>query len=265
MEVLAYSGALLIGILLGMTGGGGSILTLPVLVYLLGINPILATAYSLFVVGITSLAGAIIKFRESLVDLKIAIVFAIPSCIAVYFTRLYLFPAIPEILFETSWVTVKKEATIMVFFSTLMLMTAVSMIKSRKNIEHVDRKKKTSYLKIVIDGLVVGILTGIVGAGGGFLIIPALVLLAKLPMKLAVGTSLTIIAVKSLIGFLGDVQSGQNIDWSLLFIFSNLAVAGVFAGNLISRLITEEKLKKIFGWFVLTMSLAILFKELITG
>jgi len=263
MEIFGYLSAILIGLSLGLIGGGGSILTLPVLVYLFGINPVLATAYSLFVVGVTAFFGAIGKLRHGLVDIKTTVVFAVPSFIAVYITRLYLVPAIPEVIYETSSWSLTKNVLIMIFFAIVMLLAAISMIKSKREAVENEEEKKFNYPGIIIDGLVVGLLTGVVGAGGGFLIVPALVILARLPMKLAIGTSLSIIAVKSLIGFIGDIQVGQDIDWFFLLSFSGLAVVGIFVGNYFSKFFTDKKLKKVFGWFVLVMGVYILFKELI--
>lgn len=265
MEFLGYFCALLIGFSLGLIGGGGSILTVPVLVYIFGINPVLATAYSLFVVGTTSFVGALTKYREGLVEVKTAIVFSIPAFVAVYLTRRFIVPAIPEVLIENASFALSKNLAIMIFFSIIMLIAALSMIRSKGKATNPDDRLKFNYPMIILDGLVVGLLTGIVGAGGGFLIIPALVLLARLPMKLAVGTSLTIIATKSLLGFVGDIQSGQNINWDFLLVFTSLAIVGIFAGNHISKYLSEKKLKRGFGWFVLMMSLYILTKELILG
>lgn len=265
MEIFGYFCAILIGLSLGLIGGGGSILTLPVLVYLFGINPVLATAYSLFVVGITALFGAIGKLKNNLVDIKTTIVFAIPSFIAVYITRLYLVPAIPEIVFAGSSFTLTKNLLIMIFFAVIMLLAAISMIRSKREAADNNEERKFNYPGIVIEGLVVGLLTGVVGAGGGFLIVPALVILARLPVKLAIGTSLSIIAVKSLIGFIGDIQVGQDIDWPFLLSFAGLAVVGIFVGNYVSKFFTDKKLKSIFGWFVLVMGIYILVKELIIG
>ncbi len=263
MEIIGFLCAILIGLSLGLIGGGGSILTLPVLVYLFGINPVLATAYSLFVVGITSFFGAIGKLRHGLVDIKTTIVFAVPSFISVYLTRFYIVPAIPSVVFAETAFSVNKNFLIMAFFAVIMLFAAVSMIRSNGQESISDEKQKFNYPGIIIDGLVVGLLTGVVGAGGGFLIVPALVILARLPMKLAIGTSLSIIAIKSLIGFIGDIQIGQNIDWTFLLLFTGLAVVGIFVGNTISKFLSDKKLKRIFGWFVLAMGIYILFNELI--
>jgi uncharacterized membrane protein YfcA len=263
LEILGFAGALLIGIVLGLIGGGGSILTVPVLVYLLHINPVTATAYSLFVVGVSSLVGALKNMQKGLVDFKTAIVFSIPAFIAVYATRKYLLPAIPEELFQVGDFMVTKDIGIMVFFAIIMLLASVSMIRGRcKNCDDDTAKVEYNIPLIIVEGLVVGVLTGIVGAGGGFLIIPALVMLAKLPMKKAVATSLLIIAIKSLIGFLGDVQN-LAIDWDILLSFTALSVVGIFAGIWLSKFIKGSNLKKSFGWFVVVMGLYILYKELL--
>lgn len=261
MEFLGYFGALLIGVTLGLIGGGGSILTVPVLVYFLSVNPITATAYSLFVVGTSSLVGAIKNMKKGLVDFKTAAVFAIPAFIAVYATRKFLVPAIPEHIFTLANFEVTKSIGIMLFFALIMLLASISMIRSNRKEIVEEVEKKFNYPLILLEGVVVGALTGIVGAGGGFLIIPALVLLAKLPMKKAVATSLLIIAVKSLIGFIGDVENMQ-IDWIFLLIFTGLSVAGIFLGIYLNKFINGKKLKKSFGSFVLVMSIYIALKEL---
>jgi len=258
--ILGYIGAIIVGLTLGLLGGGGSILTVPILVYLLGTNPVLATAYSLFVVGATSLVGAIRNMAKGMVDIKIAIIFAIPAFIAVYLTRAYIVPAIPEEIISIGDFTLTKDLGIMLFFAIIMLAASYSMIRGRKEKEVAEAHKLNVPL-IVLEGAVVGVLTGIVGAGGGFLIIPALVLFANLPMKKAVATSLLIIAAKSLIGFIGDVQN-LVIDWSFLLIFTGLSIVGIFIGIYLNRFINGKHLKKAFGWFVLIMGIYIILKEL---
>ena len=224
------------------------------------VNPVTATAYSLFVVGISALVGAIRNIQKGLVDFKTAIVFSIPAFIAVYITRKYIVPAIPENLFDVGDYTVTKNVGIMVFFAILMLVAALSMIRNNGKDDKGTNGKKLNYPLIFIEGFVVGLLTGVVGAGGGFLIIPALVLLAKLPMKKAVATSLLIIAIKSLIGFIGDIET-MEIDWPFLLIFSGISVVGIFIGVWLNNFIDGKKLKKGFGWFVLLMGIYIIFKE----
>lgn len=260
-QILGYFGALLVGVVLGLIGGGGSILTVPILVYLLSVNPVTATAYSLFVVGISSLVGAIRNIQKGLVDFRTAIVFSIPAFIAVYSTRKFIVPIIPEELFAIGDFMVTKNIAIMLFFAIIMLLASVSMIRNRRSEVEEDTKVAYNYPLIIIEGVVVGVLTGIVGAGGGFLIIPALVLLAKLPMKKAVATSLLIIAIKSLIGFVGDIEN-LEIEWFFLLTFTCLSVIGIFIGIYLSKFIEGKKLKKGFGWFVLLMAVYILWKEL---
>lgn len=263
ITIIGFLSAIIIGISLGLIGGGGSILTVPALVYLLHISPVLATAYSLFVVGASSLAGSVSFMRKGLVDYKTALIFATPSFVAVYLTRKFLIPAIPETLFTIGEFTISKNVGIMVFFALIMVVAAVSMIrKNGVNSSDTTEKVKFNYPIIALEGAVVGTLTGIVGAGGGFLIIPALVIFAKLPMKLAVGTSLLIIAAKSLIGFLGDIGN-QPIDWSFMLIFTSLSLVGILVGSWLSTKIDGRHLKKGFGWFVLVMGIYILFNELV--
>ncbi|WP_111684218.1 sulfite exporter TauE/SafE family protein [Winogradskyella tangerina] len=260
-QVFGYVGALFIGVVLGLIGGGGSILTVPILVYLLFVNPVTATAYSLFVVGVSSLVGAIRNIQKGLVDFRTAIVFAIPAFIAVYVTRKYLVPAIPEEVFSIGDFILTKDIAIMLFFAIVMLVASLSMIRNKREDSSEETKISYNYPLIIIEGILVGVITGIVGAGGGFLIIPALVLLAKLPMKKAVATSLLIIAIKSLIGFIGDVEN-LEIDWTFLLIFTSISTVGIFLGIYLSNFIEGKKLKKGFGWFVLIMGVYIIYKEL---
>ncbi|MFT4642439.1 MAG: putative membrane protein YfcA [Candidatus Azotimanducaceae bacterium] len=259
--ILGYVGALFIGVILGLIGGGGSILTVPVLVYLLYMNPIIATAYSLFIVGVSSLFGAIKNIQKGLVDFRTAIVFSIPAFIAVYSTRKFIVPRIPEKLFFVGDYEVTRDVGIMVFFAMIMLLASISMIFiKREDVNEEETIVKYNYPMITIEGLVVGIITGLIGAGGGFLIIPALVLLAKLPMKKAVATSLLIIAIKSLIGFIGDVEN-LEIDWNFLLTFTSISVVGMFIGIYLNKFIDGKKLKKAFGWFVFIMGIYIIIKE----
>ena len=222
LELLGYIGALLIGIVLGITGGGGSILTVPVLVYILNYNPIIATAYSLFIVGTTAGFGTIQNFKNGLVVPTTGFQFAIPSLIGVYITRKFIVPKIPETIFYFSSIQLSKETFLMLIFAVVMFMAAYSMLKDKKESEVVDFKTK-SLVVLVIQLFFVGILIGLIGAGGGFLIIPALLKFAKLPMKKAIGTSLFIITINSLIGFTGDIQNFE-IDWAFLIPFTTFSV-----------------------------------------
>ena len=261
MEFSGYIASLLIGISLGLIGGGGSILTVPVLVYLMRIQPVAATAYSLFIVGATSLVGGTSYYRKDLVSLKTAIIFGIPSIAAVYATRKFIIPVIPDQFFTIGNFVMTKDISIMVLFAVLMVAASISMIKSKECVDCPEEPQKFNYPLILLEGIVVGSLTGLVGAGGGFLIIPALVVLSKLNMKMAVGTSLLIIAAKSLIGFLGDLEH-LDVNWVFLLVFSALSVAGIFIGSFLSTKLNTQKLKKGFGWFILVMGIFIIVKEL---
>lgn len=261
MLIAGYFASLIIGVSLGLIGGGGSILTVPVLVYLFGVDPVLATAYSLFIVGSTSLVGVIPKYNNGEVNLKTAIIFGLPSIVAVYVTRAFVVPAIPNEVFNLGSFVVTKALLMMMLFAVLMVFASVSMITEKQKSDTINTKQVFNYPMILLEGSIVGLLTGLVGAGGGFLIIPALVILSKLPMKQAVGTSLLIIAAKSLFGFTGDLGK-QNIDWQLLLTVTALAIIGIFAGNALSKKVSAQSLKKAFGWFVLVMGIYIIIKEL---
>lgn len=275
MEIIGYIGAVVMGLSLGLIGGGGSILTVPILVYLFQVDAVLATAYSLFIVGLTSLVGSVSHVRLGNVHWRTAIVFGIPSIISVFLTRSYLVPRIPDPIMTFGQdpsggaaLVITKSVGLLLLFAVIMVMAAYSMIKPAKKsgdntLEKAeDVQPQFNYPLILAEGAIVGVVTGLVGAGGGFLIIPALVLLAKLPMKQAVGTSLMIIAAKSLIGFVGDMRGNEVIDWSFLGVFSSIAVMGILLGSWLSKRIPGEKLKPAFGWFVLVMGTYIIIKEL---
>lgn len=259
IQILGYVGALIVGLVLGLIGGGGSILTVPLLVYLLGYNPIVATAYSLFVVGASSMVGTYQKYKKGLVDFKTGLAFSFPSFIAVYLSRRYFVPGIPETFFKIGNFTVTKGMGIMIFFAIIMIFASISMIRKGKpqNISSINQP----YYKTFIQGIVIGTITGIIGAGGGFLYVPALVIWANIPMKKAVGTSLIIVTINSLIGFLGDVQT-LDIEWVFLLTFTAISIVGIIIGVFLSKFISSEKLKKSFGFFVLIMAAYIIYKEL---
>lgn len=262
MELIGYIGAVLMGLSLGVIGGGGSILTVPILVYLFTVEPVLATAYSLFIVGLTSAVGSFSHMRLGNIHWRTAIVFGIPSILTVYATRAWLLPLLPDPILTLGSTALSKPMGILLLFALIMVAAAFSMIRKGNPAAPVEGAVRFNYPLILVEGVVVGIITGIVGAGGGFLIIPALVLLAKLPMKQAVGTSLMIIAAKSLIGFTGDLKADTVIDWNFLLTFSALAVVGIIAGSYLSKRIPNEKLKPAFGWFVLLMGTWIIGREL---
>lgn len=258
--------ALLVGVSLGLIGSGGSILTVPIMVYILGIDAVLATGYSLFVVGVTSFFGGIKDLGKQNTSLKTVLLFGIPSIITVYLTRAFLVPVIPETILKAGSFHFTKSIFLMVLFAVVMVAASLSMILPSKDYEkdNQDPKAGYNYIMILFVGSFVGGITGLVGAGGGFLIIPALVFFAKMPMKSAIGTSLLIISINSAIGFIGFLNSEHSaIDWNLLIKFTAISVVGIFIGIFFLRKISGEKLKTSFGWFVLLMGFYILAKELI--
>lgn len=261
MEFAGYAASLLMGILLGLIGGGGSILTVPILVYLFGVNPTLSTAYSLFIVGTTSLIGSISHFRKGNVNLKMALFFGLPSMTTVFLIRRFVVTAIPDHIISFGAIVITRDNFLLSLFALLMLAASWSMIRPAEVIDSNSDGEKFKPVLIIIEGLIVGALTGLVGAGGGFLIVPALVLFAGMQMKEAIGTSLVIIAVKSLIGFLGDVESSVAIDYSFLGMFSSFAIVGIIAGSSLTGIIDNKKLKTGFGWFVLMSGIFVLIKE----
>jgi len=259
MELIGYLSAILIGLILGLLGGGGSILSIPILVYLFQMDAVMASAYSLFIVGVTSLVGAIPKYKEHLVSIRTGLLFGIPSIISIFVARNWIVPAIPEVVLAFDSFVLTKRILLLGLFAVLMILASYSMIRDKKEIQNDERQFRT--FLVIVEGTLIGLLTGIVGAGGGFLIIPALVLLTGLPFKTAVGTSLFIIAINSLTGFLGDVLN-YPMNWKFLITLTALAVIGVLVGNQFARKIPSTKLRKAFGWFILLMGVWILFKEL---
>ena len=281
--------AVVVGAIMGLTGAGGSILTVPILVYVVGVDAVTATAYSLFVVGVTSVVGAANYWRRGLVHVRAAVVFSIPSMLVVFFTRRWLVPAIPQQLGTVAGVEVSKELFILVLFAVIMGLGALTMIVRPRFAADVigsggaggDRDApeaprpraetavaapvKVSIPLIALEGTVIGVLTGVVGAGGGFAIVPALVVFLRLPMRVAVGTSLTIIAAKSLFGFVGDLTLQGRFDWGLLLAFTALAVVGILLGSRLGRHVSGARLRLAFGWFVLVAAAGILVRELLLG
>ncbi|WP_225975421.1 sulfite exporter TauE/SafE family protein [Panacibacter ginsenosidivorans] len=261
ITALGYIAAILIGISLGLIGGGGSILTIPVLVYLFGVQPLLATGYSLFIVGSTSLVGAVKNYRKGNVNIKTALTFSIVSTITVLVTRKFLLHIIPDNLFTIMGYAITKSLMTMLLFAVVMMIAAVKMIVGTQPKDCPECAEKFQPGKIIYSGLGIGLLTGLLGAGGGFLIIPALIFLFHLSVKQAIGTSLLIIAINNLLGFTGDIFH-TTINWGLLLSVTALAVAGIFIGSKLGEKIHGEKLKKGFGWFVLIMGIYIIIKEI---
>ncbi len=260
MEIIGFILSILIGISLGLLGSGGSILTIPILVYVFHVSPSDATTYSLFVVGVSALVGSFNGAKNNLLDYKTALYFGLPSVISVFLMRKFLVPLLPNNLLTISNFTLTTDLLIMLVFSVLMILASFSMIQKRKIIEN--ESSEINHNNLILKGIFVGLLTGFVGVGGGFLIIPALLFTAKLPMKNAVATSLIIIVFNSLLGFLGSIST-TNIEWNFLLLFTAFAVSGIFIGMYVSKKISNEKLKPLFGWFVLLTGIYIIIKEVI--
>lgn len=264
MFALGLFASFIMGTVLSLLGAGGSILTLPILVYLFKINAIEATSYSLLLVGMTALFGSVTYFKTKKIDLKVGIIFGIPSIFGVILARKVLVPYLPDqFLFLGFEIT--KSFIIMVLFALLMIMSATLMIRNRK-LAFEKTKKSTEFERsviIVLEGLIVGQLTGFVGAGGGFLIIPALVLLTGLEMKTAIGTSLFIIAIKSLMGFGSDVLSGFQTDWTFVLYVIMCTIVGVVSGSLLSKKFSDNKLKMAFGYMTLIIGAYIIIEQLV--
>ena len=259
MEIAGYIASAFIGLSLGLIGGGGSILTVPVLVYLFSISPTIAISYSLFIVGLTSLVGAYNNYRHGLVNFKTVILFGSSSITIVFVARKFVIPFLPDVFFKIGSFNVTHSLFVMVVFAILMLAASISMIRNKNVTTQRAAKKEPEML--VLYGVLIGLVTGLLGAGGGFLLIPALVILMKLPMKEAIGTSLLIIALNSLIGFLGDIGR-HAIDWKFITIVTAIAIAGIFIGGYFNQKVNSDRLKKGFGWFVLIMGIYIIVKEI---
>ncbi len=263
MSIAGYIASFFIGLTLGLLGGGGSILTVPVLVYLFSIEPVLATSYSLFIVGATSLTGVITKVRQRQVDWWAAFIFGLPSLLLVFITRKFILPEIPHTLFKIGELEVTRPKFLLLLFAALMILAATRMVSEKD--PHAREEDETASPPnrpmLILLGAVVGLLAGLVGAGGGFLIIPALVVFAGMTMKRSVGTSLLVIATNSLIGVVGDLEEHYHMDWRFLLTVTAIAVAGILMGNSLTHRFSGKSLKKVFGWLVLAMGTWILVKE----
>jgi len=264
MFLVGLLASFFMGGVLSFLGAGGSILTLPILVYLFKINVVDATTYSLLLVGLTALFGCIVGAKEKLIDFKTGIIFGIPSIIGVVLARKVIVPYLPDQILIGNFI-LEKSFLIMILFALLMLVSSSLMIRDRKTIL-TKTNNKNEYEKniiIILEGLIVGQLTGFVGAGGGFLIIPALVLLTGLSMNVAVATSLFIIAIKSLMGFGSDLIDGFQTDWMFVLYVCIFTLVGVFFGRILSKKVSDKQTKKLFGYMTLIISCIIIIEQII--
>lgn len=239
--------AVLAGLSLGLLGGGGSILVVPLLTYIGGLGPREAIATSLFVVGATSFVSLIGHARKGNVQWRTGLIFGAAGMVGAFLGGL-AGGYIPGTL-------------LMIAFALMMIATAGAMIRGRKDRDGQSQTHHHPLWRILLDGLVVGAATGLVGAGGGFLVVPALVLLAGLPMTAAVGTSLLVIAMKSFAG-LGGYLTSVSLDWPLVAAVTAAAIAGSFVGIRLTSVVPERALRKGFGVFVLFMGAFVLSQEL---
>jgi len=247
MIALTAGLAVFVGIALGLLGGGGSILTVPLLAYVAGMDAKQAIATSLLVVGVTSAVGAISHARAGRVRWRTGLIFGGAGMAGAYLGGV-LARFIPG-------------TVLLIGFALMMIATAIAMLRGRKNVVATDGVHHMPVAKIIAEGLVVGLVTGLVGAGGGFLVVPALALLGGLPMPIAVGTSLVVIAMKSFAGLSGYLSS-VHIDWMVALAVTAAAVVGAFIGARLTAKVDPDVLRKAFGWFVLVMSSVILAQEI---
>jgi uncharacterized membrane protein YfcA len=263
LEIIGYFGALLVGLVMGLTGSGGSVLSVPILAYLFGNDEKTATAYSLFIVGFTALVGSFRVLKGNEVSKNAVIYFGIPSIIGVVFVRRILLPILPETLFRIFGFDFSRRMLIFGLFACLMMLSAYSMLKKSKiRISHF-RKRTVLGPMMLIGGFLLGIFVGLIGAGGGFLMVPALMIFARMPIKRAVGTSLIIVCLNCLVGFfLGDFFTMEP-DWNFLLSFVAVSFVGIIIGGALSAHINSQKLKTGFGYFILLIAVFVFVMEFV--
>lgn len=258
MQIIGYLAAIVMGGMLGTLGGGGSILTVPILVYLFGLAPMTATGYSLLVVGLSALIGMVGHLRAGRIRLIPGLQFALPAIVGVSLVRQWLLPAMPKVMLQAGGFVLSRDMAMMGLFALAMVLSAWSML--RKGPPADESERSASAVLLAGLGFATGVFAGFIGAGGGFIIVPVLVALAGLPIEQAIGTSLLIIALQSLSGFVADLSAHPAPDWLLLGGFTLLAGVGVLAGTRFAGRIPSQRLKPTFGWFVLGMGVLILIK-----
>jgi uncharacterized membrane protein YfcA len=258
--VLGYAGAVFTGLILGLLGGGGALLSIPVLVYFFHMDATAATGYSLFLVGVTATSGALHNVRRKAVDYKAALYYGIPSVTTVYLFRRFIVHRLPDIIFSTSYFTLTRDHLILFFLCLVMFGVAYRMITATEEAE-MEENHTINHPVLALYAVVIGCFIGLVGAGGGFLMTPALTHFANLNIKKAIATSLLLVAVNSFIGFLGDMHSNLRMDWHFLLVFSVFSISGVLLGSYLNHRIHGLVLKKAFGWFVLGIAFIIIAKE----
>jgi uncharacterized membrane protein YfcA len=264
MIATGYLLALLMGTVLGLTGAGGAILTVPILVYFFKIKPEIATGYSLFIVGVISSITTVHYWKNKQSDLLVAFLFASPSMVSMLLTRALILPSIPDVILTNEHFVLHKDIVIMLLFAALMIAAGVFMLIPRPQMDVESVKTKMTSKKLIVlllMSLFLGFVAGLVGAGGGFMIIPLLSLFFKFPLKIAIGTSLAIVSINSLIGFSGDLMRGISLDWLILIPFLFLSLFGIFLGTFVAKKIHPKHIRQLFGVFVILMGLTIMINE----
>jgi uncharacterized protein len=263
--ILGFVLAVVMGLILGLIGSGGSMLTVPILVYLFGFKPSIATGYALLVVGSTAAVGVCSYWRQGLIRMRDTFVFVLPSTVMILITRRFILPAIPEVMLQIGGIELTRAAFIMTLFACLMLFAGSVMLTPVRMDKKVrSRASWVYFVCLMLGSALVGLLAGLVGAGGGFLMIPVLVTWFRLSVKEAIGTSLAVIMVNSLVGFQGDVLTGIPINWEILGPFLGLAILGMLLGIYLNQRVDGQKLKTMFGCFMLLLGSIILVAELFT-
>lgn len=266
MDLVVATGYLclmLTGVALGLLGAGGAILGVPILVYLLHVQPVVATGYSLVLVGTTALVGAFQYIRRGYAHPRLAILYGVPAIVGVYLARRVVFPAVPDPVFSIGNAVMPKDDLVMIVFALFMVIASRKMIQSARR-DDIDEYRPHHYVQawvIAVIGIVAGMFTGFLGAGGGFIILPVLVLLAGLPMRMAIGTSLIVIAAQCLFGFVGEIQARESIDYSFVGSILVPPFFGILLGTWLNKKARAARLKTSFGWFLLVIGIAIVTHE----
>ena len=258
---------MVVGIVMGMFGGGGSLL-LPAMLYLLHFDLKFATAYTTILVGVTALVGVVPRIQQKVIDFPTVIALGIPVATGNLIVRLWLFDVVPEQLFTIGGLVVSKKIFVLSIFAGLIFLSSATLLGliGKPVTPKTDLKAKKSftyYTSLAVGGLLIGVIPGFTGAGGGVLIVPLLIIFFGLPMRTVVGTSLSIVAFKSFVGFFGGdlIRIGSEMDYQFLVQFSILMIAGVMIGSWWSQKFDGERLKRVFAWFLLALAAFIVIYE----
>lgn len=258
--ILGYAGAILTGVVLGLLGGGGALFSIPVLVYLFHIPPAVATGYSFFLIGVTATFGVAQNVRKQLINYSVALYYGVPSVLTVFVVRKFVIHQLPDIILQGGGISISKDFLILTLLSLMMLLAGYRMAIDSNRTQ--DKPHQNNYPLLALIAIGGGFFLGLVGAGGGFLMTPALIYFAGLDMRKALATSLLLVMVNSFIGFLGDVGASPHWDARFLFKFSCFSLLGMALGMYLLQYIDVIKLKKYFGWLMLCIGVLIFFREL---